>query len=499
MPPRPEYTLVVNGTCNGGFVINKKLTLQGATGSALDGGTSEETLFIGSSAKVKITGLSVIDGGGTLFGGGIENLGTLTLSRSTVSGNTSGSVGGGIDNKGRLTLTGSSVAGNYAVAGAGVYNAGNATLTVSSSIVSGNTATGTGGGIGNDGGTLVLLNSVVSGNIAGAGGGVISGGGDAVISGSTVSGNDSSAAGGGIYSSASTLSVSGSTISGNSSGSGGGGMALFGVGSVTISNSTMTQNSTIGDGGAVYKSGPTTFSVSHSTISDNSATGLGGGISGGSMSMDSSIMAGNHAGSLLTQDCDAIVGSAGYNLIGDADGCAFFPAAGDQVGSASGSGVIDPLLSPLASNGGKTQTMALAVASPAVDAIPIGPLCSAGSNDQRGTARPQGNACDIGAYEVKAPWIAAVVVVSGLSGGSPSVSGTITCNQGSSFAVSITLTQGQRKAVGASPSAACNGLTPVPWTVPVAPGTFAPAVAKVSYSATAGTVKKSGKTTLILT
>jgi hypothetical protein len=50
--------------------------------------------------------------------------------------------------------------------GAGIYNEG--TLTVTNSTVSGNSAGGDGGGIRNDGGPT-LINSTVSGNSAGVG------------------------------------------------------------------------------------------------------------------------------------------------------------------------------------------------------------------------------------------------------------------------------------------------------------------------------------------
>ena len=95
-------------------------------------------------------------------GGGIENYGTLTLINSTVVGNSvtaystnQGSIGagGGIDNQGTLTITNSSVVGNsvsgYAyggpstvtVVGGGISNYG--TLTMTNSVVAGNSATGT--------------------------------------------------------------------------------------------------------------------------------------------------------------------------------------------------------------------------------------------------------------------------------------------------------------------------------------------------------------------
>ncbi len=67
-------------------------------------------------------------------------------------------------------------------------------------------------------------------------------------------------------------------------------------------------------------------------------------------------------------------------------------------------GVIDPKLGSLANNshpygdGSRTQTYALLPDSPALDAIPIDQCVL--DVDQRGVPRPQGDACDMGAYEL---------------------------------------------------------------------------------------------------
>jgi Ca2+-binding RTX toxin-like protein len=55
------------------------------------------------------------------------------------------------------------------------------------------------------------------------------------------------------------------------------------------------------------------------------------------------------------------------------------------------------ILLPLADNGGGTQTHALAIGSPALNASPDDAGCRA--IDQRGNPRPRGAACDIGAFE----------------------------------------------------------------------------------------------------
>jgi hypothetical protein len=163
-------------------------------------------------------------------------------------------------------------------------------------------------------------------------------------------------------------------------------------------------------GGGIENEGAS-LTITRSTVSGNSAA-EGGGISSGRgvVTLAASILAGNigNPADCFVHDSGVTITSNGYNLIGDADGCTFTGATGDQVGSSSGSGVIDPKLGPLAKNGGKTKTMALLVGSPALDAIPVGtlgadgitPLCPAsGTTDQRGNPRPSGTGCDDGAYE----------------------------------------------------------------------------------------------------
>ncbi len=94
-------------------------------------------------------------------GGGIDvPIGSaLTLTNSTLNGNSSG-LGGGIENDGTLTLTNSTLSGNSSRLGGGIYDSG--TLTLTNSTLSGNVAS-FGGGIWNRG-TLTLINGTLSGN-----------------------------------------------------------------------------------------------------------------------------------------------------------------------------------------------------------------------------------------------------------------------------------------------------------------------------------------------
>jgi hypothetical protein len=79
--------------------------------------------------------------------------------------------------------------------------------------------------------------------------------------------------------------------------------------------------------------------------------------------------------------------SSGHNLSSDSS-CSF-TAAGDLQNT-------NPLLGPLAANGGPTPTHALLPGSPAFGA---GTNIGCPATDQRGNTRPQGVLCDIGAFE----------------------------------------------------------------------------------------------------
>jgi hypothetical protein len=110
-------------------------------------------------------------------GGGIHNdFAPVTLTNSTVSGNTTNGSGGGIHNSGTLTLTNSTVSGNTSnsAAGGGIYNT--RTLTLTNSTVSGNTSNNWGGGIYN-GSTMTLTNILIDDGCF-DGGTITSGGGN---------------------------------------------------------------------------------------------------------------------------------------------------------------------------------------------------------------------------------------------------------------------------------------------------------------------------------
>jgi predicted outer membrane repeat protein len=242
-PSLDGQTITLTG---GELLIKKNLTIAGPGAGELtvSGGGLSRVFEVANKENVTLSGLTISNGVS-----GIVNFGTLTVSNSTLSANTSYE-GGGIDNEGTLTVSGSTLSGNVASYGGGIFNSG--TLSISASILSGNTAYEYGGGIWNDpnGATVAVSGSTLSGNVATNGGGIYNEGTLTVVAG-TLSGNTAGFNGGGIYSQG-TLTVSGSTLSGNVASNGGGGILNIGI--LTVKNtSTITGNTApVGSGADVY-------------------------------------------------------------------------------------------------------------------------------------------------------------------------------------------------------------------------------------------------------
>jgi hypothetical protein len=234
---------------------------------------------------------------------------------------------------------------------------------------------------------------------------------------STVAGNQtagaSTGAGGGLYSILGEVTLSSVTVSGNSTQTGGGGILTAG-GAVSITNSTIADNSATSPwatgGGIQIKGG--SLSLTSATVSGNSASGagaLGGGIFAGNadVTLDNSIVAvntsnGGIGADILFHTTTGNTLTADNSLIGDNSGTTLAPAPvgspdanGNLVGTAANP--IDPELSPLAANGGLTQTMALSATSPAINAGGT----TAKVYDQRDApfARVVGGQLDMGAFE----------------------------------------------------------------------------------------------------
>ena len=140
-------------------------------------GNTGGAVFIDTGADVTITNSTVM-GSTSSSGGGIRNDGTLAISNSLLTGNstTRSGEGGGLSNYGTAHVSGSTVVDNSGTFGAGLYTRG--TLTVSNSTLSGNVATGLAGGIYVFWtGSAAVYNSTLSNNSAITGGAVLNNGG----------------------------------------------------------------------------------------------------------------------------------------------------------------------------------------------------------------------------------------------------------------------------------------------------------------------------------
>jgi hypothetical protein len=248
---------------------------------------------------------------------------------------------------------------------------------------------------------LTLIDSTVSGNTARQSGGIANGtrisadrGGDVLIVNSTVSGNTATAASGG-------------------------GMGAAGIGNVngtlSLVNSTVSGNVTGGRGGGIYNEAIQTISsvnLVSSTISDNAGAGganLHNSGNGGAalFRLRGTIVSDFRNGSNCGASGNGSFTSLGYNLADDG-GCALTEST-DRPET-------DPLLGPLAANGGPTLTHALLAGSPAID-HGTSDLALTGvdvlTTDQRGLTRPvdfteianapAADGADIGAFELQRP------------------------------------------------------------------------------------------------
>jgi CSLREA domain-containing protein len=351
----------------------------GAGGTVIDADDLDRALDLrpdaSSGLDVGIEDLKVVDGkvaGPTDDGGGIlmsDDNGSLTVRRITIDSSEAPHWGG-------------------AISWENSTNGDGAPLEIIDSELTNNSAA--------RGGAVWTNNGGFSG-----GGGSVSIGGATRIVRSTLTGNTATVRGGAIYLKGSAdggglagLSVLNSTIDDNDSGTGGGAIAM-GVSQVQlyVYFSTITGNS---------------------TALMNTAGGIQTDDATQAVFFRGTILAGNTAaGSATDVNCFKVNGgsftgnatSNGYN-VESANTCDFAEPGGgtDNVNEPSVG------LGALLENGGFTRTRALQTGSPAIDFVPTSacfdfetPSSPAVTDDQRGSARPSGSACDAGAFENQDP------------------------------------------------------------------------------------------------
>jgi CSLREA domain-containing protein len=347
-------------------------------------------------------------------GGGIYNFqgAKLTLVNTDVLTNTSAFDGGGIFNhwNSQVTITGGNVISNTATqGGGGIANNYNSTTAISGTRFTKNAALGTVGGAVQNGNfaTLTLTNADLNNNQAHHGGGIgTSITSTVTISNSAINANIATGDGGGILNSG-NMTITNSSITNNHANTvyasmGGGG--IYNLSALTITNSTISSNQGLNGGGILVNTTVTaSVTANFVTIALNQATDMGGGImnyaNSGIVTLRNSIVAKN-TDAFNSPNCVYTIGSLGFNLIENGEGCTFQTTTGDQVGTSANP--LNPHLAVLWNyGGGATLTHALIENSPAIDRISNGTnTCGTTiATDQRGNARPHNTKCDIGAYE----------------------------------------------------------------------------------------------------
>jgi hypothetical protein len=371
---------IAPGTYAGGITIVKSVQLVGtsAASTVIRGGGPVVTIGDGVSkptvsiSRVTVTG-GLNDSAGVAGGGGVSipslnpplntTGASVSISDSVISGNRAGpkatfdqgapcgsvpsdqcafANGGGIDNSGVLTVTRTRVSDNVAgsagitssASGGGIDNHPQGTLTLRHSVVSGNRAFVTtpngrftdGGGIVSDG-VLTMVGSLVSGNSSEVAASVAS---------SFFSDVEQEANAGGIdLADGSTTTITGSRISGNSvtaSNTAGDVVAESGGidsdGSLLLTDSSVDHNTVTGsvpassgflveaDGAGVQVQDVTTVRrsrVSHNSLSATSATGVALGSGGGFFNIGGTLTLEQ---TLVTANSAQATGVAGVNLGG---------------------------------------------------------------------------------------------------------------------------------------------------------------------------------------
>jgi predicted outer membrane repeat protein len=393
---------------------------------------------------VELRNVSLTRGGSDGPGAAVTTRGEIMVVDSNVHENLAEEPGGGIMSQRRATIVRSVITGNLANDdGGGVY-ARRGGVQVFDSIVNGNLVDGSGGAIGSTGDILVVR-SHVDGNTTDGDGGALYADedGDITVIDSTVDGSTADGPGGAIFTLEGDVTIVNSTVNGNRADDRGG--AISGEADVTIINSTIARNAAVAHVGGGIWARSDAFIV-NSTISDNYAEAVGGGVlASGTVGLVKSTVIDNVApvaanvgagerldafGSIIgPAKLDPIGGHAqptarncqvpqarsfGFNFVTDA-----------SCGLNTGTDVIDgtgPMLGELSQNGGLGETRQPEPGSPVVDRIPppdcnfapfgdvlegeqhleglVADRLALAAMDQRGIARPQGPACDIGALEV---------------------------------------------------------------------------------------------------
>ena len=363
----------------------------GVTANAANiSGDNSACVVVGSGVTTAtiLDGFTVTAGSNPQNGGGMYNdAGSPTITNCAFAGNYAGGQGGGMyGNNSSPEIANCVFSENIAFDdGGGMCNNGGSPTVTDCSFLRNRTLSDDAGGMYNDASSPTVTRCVFLENRAVSSGGAVYtiNGGSPALTECAFSGNSASQkSGGAIYNTTTGMTVSRSTFTENSAAKSGG--AIYSISACAIENCTFSGNVAVSiRGGGVATTGG---AIANCTFTGNIANS-GGGLC-------------NYANTVVT-NCIFWNNSGGeiVNFSGTPPQISFCVVSGDDIGTGTVSSDIisaDPLLGPLAWNGGSTQTHALFSGSSAIDKGTTIPTISC---DQRGVARPQGSAFDIGAYE----------------------------------------------------------------------------------------------------
>ncbi|MBK8620036.1 MAG: CSLREA domain-containing protein [Anaerolineales bacterium] len=415
-PSNDTITFSVSGTIRLGSTLptiynDGTLTIDGGNAITLSGDTDNsgtgdvQILSVSGVGNLTLQNITLTKGMNSVSGGGaIESYGILTIDNCIISDSTATAVsngGGGVSSASAaavLTITNSTFSNNTATYfGGAILNSGSSTATISDTTFIGNESTSnSGGAINNSVATLIISDSIFSGNTAFDSSGAINsqGGGVFTISGSTFTNNQADFAGAITINNASA-EISNSAFLNNTASNDAGAIYFSGSGSLVVSNSTFSGNSTTSRGGAIFSFG--SVSLTNATLSGNIAPdGNSGGIHiyNNTLTLKNTIIANNNGGDCILSGTSSIGAGSSHNLLKStgAEACGLTNGASNNViGS-------DPNLGTLT---GSPAYLPLNSGSPAIDTASDATCIAApvSNTSQNGVTRPQGDHCDIGAYE----------------------------------------------------------------------------------------------------
>ena len=427
---------------------------EAALNTALTGG-GNVTFNCGGTATIVLTATKNITVNTNINGGGLIALdGNASVRHFYVSGPSSFALAGLTLTNGKTISQGGAILADTPVA----ISMSNAALNV-------NQASGNGGAVATtNGGSLTLTDCIVNGNQAGNLGGAIFAKDDTSLSLTRVSFNNNQSVNGGgaIYSTGVSVLVNASAFSSNSTTSlGAAGGAVYvhpsTTASLSVLNSTFASNSASnggGTGGAISMSAGTSGAISNSTFADNAGEGTLEVLGASSVHLSNSIVSNTPNKTNCGVTAPAVLLDDGNNI-----------QFGGTVSKSCGASIaeIDPKLGGLANNGGFTNTMALLVGSPAIDAgnDAVCPVI-----DQRGVGRPIGAHCDIGAFEAPLSTVATTI------NNGPPPGGIVATPYSFTYAASGTALIAFSLGSGALPPGLNLSTAGVISGTPTAPGTF---------------------------